>query len=567
MTTPHPHPRYCLSPLGDAAILLESTTQHPDQAAQEVARLSETLRANPLPGVTDVVCAYQALAVHYAPLRVLEAAGGEGGRPAAIVAQWVNSNAAKPPSLVATPRQVSIPVCYAEEFAPDLAAVAQHAGVSPHEVIARHTQATYPVRAIGFSPGFPYLAGLCPSLHTPRRTTPRTRVPAGSVAIGGAQTGVYPQDSPGGWNLIGRTPLRLFSPAAEPPSLLAVGDVVRFEPIDRARFDELASARESAPLVVEAEGEPTLKVLRPGLQTTVQDLGRSGCQALGVTPGGAMDPVALRLANLLVGNPESAAAIECVLTGPKLRALRETVVAVVGAQADGVPLGRPIPLRTGDVLDLGRLTSGARAYLAIRGGVAAPVVLGGRGTDLRGGFGGSGGRAIGEGDVIHALPATAQPPQAGRWFASAADLAPNSPEGRIRLLRGPQAHWFAPQAWKGLLTRPFTLSPHSDRMGLRLTGPELACKRRQEMTSQPVALGAVQVPPDGQPIVLAADRQTIGGYPVMAVVATVDLPSLAQLRPGEAVRFTEIGPEEAEALLQESEHQFERLRLGIAQHA
>jgi hypothetical protein len=228
-----------------------------------------------------------------------------------------------------------IPVCYGGDRGPDLEEVCLTHGLSRPTLVALHTEPEYLVQAIGFLPGFGYLAGLDPRLVTPRRGTPRLRVPAGSVGIGGPQTGVYPFASPGGWNILGMSPARLFDGARVRPSLLEVGDRVRFVEITPDELLEPRGGEAQPPRQSADVSGRSLTVVKPGLFTTIQDLGRPGYRAAGVPLSGAADAVSLRLANLLVGNREDAAAIEVTLLGPDIRFEAAAVVAVTGGSFPG----------------------------------------------------------------------------------------------------------------------------------------------------------------------------------------------------------------------------------------
>jgi len=231
---------FVVEPLGETALLLCFGTRIDAALNARVHEVATTLAAAHLPGIVDIVPAYAALALHYEPLQWAQ---GNGGLPWHHVAAAVRAVLRMPPeNLATTSALVEIPVCYGGEFGPDLDALARHANLDADEVIARHSAAEYRVAMLGFAPGFPYLLGLDPTLHAPRRANPRTRVPAGSVAIGGAQTGIYPTELPGGWQLIGRTPSMLFDAQRMPPSLLAPGDRVRFRAIDAREFAEFAQS-------------------------------------------------------------------------------------------------------------------------------------------------------------------------------------------------------------------------------------------------------------------------------------------------------------------------------------
>jgi KipI family sensor histidine kinase inhibitor len=221
-----------IEPLGETALLLRFGPGLDPAVNTRVHRAKSALRAAHLPGLYDIVPSYATLALYYEPVAWLD---GNGSQPWRNVEAAVRAVLATPPAAgTVVPRVVEVPVCYGGDFGPDLDALASHTGLAASDVIARHTAATYTVAMLGFAPGFPYLFGLDPALEMPRRASPRTRVPAGSVAIGGAQTGIYPSELPGGWQLIGRTPLALFDARRVPPSLLMPGDRVRFVAIDAA---------------------------------------------------------------------------------------------------------------------------------------------------------------------------------------------------------------------------------------------------------------------------------------------------------------------------------------------
>lgn len=309
-------------------------------------------------------------------------------------------------------------------------------------------------------------------------------------------------------------------------------------------------------------------VLRPGPHTTVQDLGRHGWQRDGVPVGGAMDDVAARIANWLVGNAADAALLEATLAGPAIEITADTIVAVTGADMDARVGGRLLPpwfaqpVRAGETLELGAARTGCRAYLAFAGGIDVPSVLGSRSTYARARLGGLEGRALARGDVLQLkrAPATApaQAASGGRRGVKVDRLRRRA--GVVRVMPGPQLAQLTPFAREAFLGDAYVLTPDSDRMGLRFAGTRLGLRAPVEVLSAGVATGTVQLPPGGEPIVLMADRQTTGGYPRLGEVATVDLPQLAQLRPGDAIRFAEIAPREAELLYLSRERELDRLR-------
>jgi antagonist of KipI len=270
-----------------------------------------------------------------------------------------------------------------------------------------------------------------------------------------------------------------------------------------------------------------------------------------------MDVFALRVANLLVGNAEAAAALEITLVGPEIEFERETVVALGGADFDVLPTWQPVLVKAGERLRLARARRLCRGYLAVAGGIDVPLVLGSRSTCLRAGFGGHRGRVLRDGDTLPLPPGLRRP--VGRWWLDGRVLPAYSNEPEVRVLGGAQAGEFATP----LTATTFTVTPRSDRMGIRLDGPALRREVRKELPSAAVVPGTIQVPPDGHPIVLMADAQTIGGYPQIAHVIGADLPLMAQLRPGDRVRFREVGLDEAHAALRDVERDLATLRAGL----
>ena len=328
----------------------------------------------------------------------------------------------------------------------------------------------------------------------------------------------------------------------------------------------------------------TIRVIRPGLLTTVQDTGRYGYQKYGVIASGAMDPFAHRIANLLVGNEETAATLEMTLKGPTLEFQQDALISICGGDlsptVDGVPMPmwKPVLLRKGSILDFGRCRSGIRAYLAIAGGWNVPRVMESRSTYLRAGIGGYQGRGLQAGDELAAgepgwlgtriakrllVQANATAFAAAEWGV-AQELVPSySANPTLRAMRGNQSDWFTAESVRAFFSEPFRVTPQADRMGYRLDGSLLELTEQKELLSEAVAFGTVQVPAEGKPIVLLADRQTTGGYPKIAQIATIDLPLIAQSKPGDAIRFTEISREEAEWLLLEREQEIRQLKTGI----
>jgi antagonist of KipI len=320
----------------------------------------------------------------------------------------------------------------------------------------------------------------------------------------------------------------------------------------------------------------SVTIERAGFGTTVQDLGRTGFRASGVSLGGALDPHGLRVANLLVGNEPGAAALELTLGRVHLRFEDDRLIAWCGGRFEvavaGTPVapGRAALVRAGEEMSI--TAEHGRAWLAFSGGVDVPLVLRSRSTDLRSGFGGADGRALRDGDrlnlgVLSARSVALIKKLEGARFGSI--LAPNewSNTSRLhpflRMISGADRDRFPETTLETLVLSSFSIMPDSDRMGVRLDGPELVRSRDEDLLSEAVAPGTIQVPPSGQPIILLGDCQTIGGYPKIAHVITLDLAAAAQLQAGDTVRFVEISLDDAQRLLRERERDFAMFRTGL----
>ena len=317
-----------------------------------------------------------------------------------------------------------------------------------------------------------------------------------------------------------------------------------------------------------------LKILKGGMLTSVQDLGRYGFQKYGVIASGAMDPFAHRIANLLIGNPENAATLEISLTGPTIEFESDAAIALCGGdlspQIDGKScrMWSILAVKKGSVLSFGAPKKGCRTYLAAAGGIDIPDVMHSKSTYLRAAIGGFQGRALKAGDRV---PLNAVDPKRAAALVKAANSGQewqipairyfNEPV--VRIMKGRQFGLFDAKSQAQLFDGLFTVGTHSDRMGYRLEGTPLALSEAAELISEPVAFGSIQVPPDGNPIVLMADRQTTGGYPKIGQVASIDLPLISQLNPGDKIRFKEISLEEAQKRMLAQEQHIRQLKIGI----
>jgi antagonist of KipI len=320
----------------------------------------------------------------------------------------------------------------------------------------------------------------------------------------------------------------------------------------------------------------TIRVLRPGLLMTVQDLGRRGHQHVGLCPGGAMDPISLMLANALVGNEPGAAALEITVLGPDLEFKRETLIALVGAEFEAdIPLNRPVLVARTSHISISRAARGARGYLAVAGGIAVPEVLGSRSTYLPGAFGGLEGRVLKRGDV---LPLAENAEQLSReryeqlknkrgtsvrWSVQPFTVPDREPIV-LHAIDGEHFADFDANMQRVFYDTVWRVTPDSNRMGYRLAGPPLARAKTDEILSGPTTLGSVQVPANGVPIALMADHQTTGGYPRIAEIASADVPRLAQIAPGGTVHFARCALDMAAELRNDVRNRLQGVLRGIA---
>ncbi len=500
----------------DGVILVEYPGRSGDEANLAAVSLARELREAREVGFLDAVAGARTLLVVFDPDRLTL------GRLVPLVERLTGDG----PKVEESSRVLRIPVVYDGE---DLAELAAARGMTETELARRHAAGRYRVAFVGFAPGFAYLSGLPSELAAARLSTPRPRVPAGSVAIGGPWTGIYPAASPGGWRLIGRSSVRLFDALADPPALLAPGDRVEFESVGAGRLP----APEPSQRPPEPEGTVFARVLTPGLSTTVQGAPRYGLGSSGVPPGGAMDSRALARANALVGNPPGAPALEATLAGPDLEILRATLFAVAGGEAavecrgEGVERHEAFRASAGDRVRIGRVTRGARVYLAVPGGVA-----------------GDSGRKLSGGDLLTTRtgPDPSPGPTPGRPEPDA-----GGDTVLLRVLPGPEAADFAPAEFERFLASPWRVTPESDRRGLRLSGAPLVHAAAPEIEPSGTVPGSIQVPGSGLPIVLGPDGPVTGGYPRIATVVSADLRRLGQVRPGAVLRFQRISLAQAHA--------------------
>ncbi len=563
-----------IRPLGDRTVIAELGSLRPDGGFQPspvnlttsemTVGLAEVVHRAVGAKALDVVPSYRSLLIEYDPDQVAFS------EVEALIRQEVAGLRATRDEVQ---RTVTIPVVYGGEFGPDLEDVATHAGLTPDAVVVAHSGGdAYRVAFLGFSPGYAYLLGLPPGLATPRLASPRPRVPPGSVAIGGEQTAIYPQATPGGWRLIGRTAVPLFDVDRSPAALLRPGDRIRFRPIELAEYEEIARRVRSGAYRAEIEGavdetdagfphgearsaarsRVAIEVVSPGLLTTVQDAGRPGLGAQGISPAGALDRAAYRAANRLLGNHPDATVLEMSVTGPTLRPDRAVEVALTGADLGATVDGRsaphwePFTIAAGSTLTFlpdRAARNGVRGYLAVAGGIDVPSVIGCRSTDLTAGFGGLAGRALVAGDRLPVGNAATS--RRSRGIVVGPRPRGAGSEVALRVVVGPHDDLLVTGDLVRLMAGPYAVTSQSSHMGVRLSGPALRVADAGTLVSEAIATGTVQVPADGQPIILLSGRGTVGGYAKVACVIDADLDLLAQLRPGTTVRFEPVALDDA----------------------
>lgn len=519
----------------------------PDLA--EVMTWHAALTAQPLAGQTSAIAAARTVLLEFATPR-------DAQRAVETLAGFSPAAAGQ-----TTPREVTIDVIYDGE---DLASTAEHLSISTEELINRHTSQAWMAAFGGFAPGFTYCVPADASTsegaenfewNVPRRANPRTAVPAGAVGLAGEFSAVYPRQSPGGWQLLGHTKTPMWNPSAEHPALLNPGDIVRYRAV-RAEASGAASSNAGSGKAASQRnrtqaailGRPVATLTDAGLLSLVQDRGRPGHGDIGVTRSGALDRASARAANAAVGNRSSAAVIENI-GGLRITANVDTVLAVTGAEATvevstrsgqqaTKTLAQPIGLLAGEELAVRPTGTGARSYVAIRGGLATDTVLDSAASDVLSGMGPA---PLADGDLL----------KAGRATRTAVDPtilnpADSTNAATLRCVLGPRDDWFAEQTVQDFLSTTWEVSGQSNRIGLRMTGPEgaeLTREREEELASEGMLPGSIQVPPNGLPVLFLADHPVTGGYPVIATVIPEDMDAAGQLPPGSTVTFRAVDPD------------------------
>lgn len=564
-------------PLNESSLLLQWKQQPGPALLRHMLQLHQTLQQHPFPGYSEAVTAYNSMAVFFEPTRVQRQSHPDVH--AAVAAYLLQLLQQLPAFEMPEGKTITIPVCYDADFGPDLMRLTEATHTDAAILVQLHGSRVYDVYAIGFMPGFPYLGFLPEKLQVPRRARPRTRVAAGSVAVAGTQTGIYPFDAPGGWHVIGNTPLQLFNPERDPPFLLQPGDRVQFQPISKTTWQQLAAAQQPAsPVKIKNSvpgSPPILQVEQGGFGATLHDGGRTGYRNRGLPPCGPAAPYYAKLANLLVGNVAQATVLELPQAPYRFRILQGSVFACTGGglqpTLDGkaIALNRPFWAGAGSLLELRQPIPGFRLYLAASGGWAAEVFLGSTATDLRLQRGGLQGRTLQKGDLLHrhqkltsAQQHLAQLLQSGTQL-SFTGLNVNPGQTRIQVLPGPEWNSLSAEIQHLLQTASFRMLPESNRTGWRISGPLPAHVPGQHMYSAPVTTGTVQYTPSGELLVLGPDGPTMGGYPRVLQLTVLGLNNMAQLRPGMAFTWVLTDFAHAEQLYLEQEAQLQRMAHSI----
>lgn len=568
-----PHLRFL--PAGGDALLVE--TRSLDQALA----LLDQVQASLPQGVIELVPAARTVLLRFDPFLTT---------PAQLQAKIETLDLT--PAAPRAGQEIEIPVYYDGE---DLGDVAQMLGLSVKALIAKHEAALFKVAFTGFAPGFAYLSCSDPALHVPRRASPRLRIPAGAVALAGEFGGVYPSDSPGGWQILGRTPVAMWDLTRSRPALLAPGDRVRFrdiakgaqvpgtqvpgtlrlatqpisdaapatrcpvtQPAAAAASVTVATVMQPASVTLAAVAQPASDVASDDAQLAphgpicitradrpvlAQDLGRAGQAAQGVSRAGAMDRGSLIALNRILGNPRGTPALEIAFGGFALRSTQALTLAITGAEcpvfietADGrktpAPHGAAFALNPGESLRLGTPKAGIYSYLGLRGGFAFDRVLGSASRDTLAKLGTA---PLETGATL--CPAY-HPAQAVTQAATLADLPSCRDVVQLDVILGPRDDWFTAQGLTTLVSQDWLVSAESSRVGKRLAGAQpLERLITTELPSEATVAGSIQVPHSGQPVLFLADHPLTGGYPVIGVIAPHHLDLASQIPPGAKIRF------------------------------
>ena len=546
--------------IGDHSVQIDFSKSN--EPLKDIHALSKVLFANKPAWATEIVPGLDSLVIQLQqttddPKTIRE--------QALVDLQKIGAQFAKQKSRKTSPNKIHrIQVCYHPDLGLDLPAIAKACKLSIEELIHLHKESLYTADILGFMPGFAYFSGLNPQLRLPRLTSPRPAVPKGSVAIAELQTAIYPRVTPGGWNIIGRSPNKLFDINQNPPGLFMAGDQMQIEEISLDEFHQLDKTNASKEMIrpLDKNKSASIEVLQAGTFSTIQDEPRSGLSHWAVGPGGACDIASLHLANALVGNPPETAAIEMTSTGPSLLFYEATCVAWVGAHCEGIvnnqriPGNRPVWIPKGATLKFSPLNPGLRSLLAIGGGLDLPETLGRFGSHISADIGP---KRLEKGDqfilakpkaplkssFLKSLYKEDDLPTYPKWQIRSPFL-PNNSITQIHCLAGPHLSFLSAKERELFWSTVWTVSNQSNRMGVRLQSDFKIKRDLPNIPSQAITFGTVQFPPSHEPIIMLAEHQTTGGYPRLAEVIRSDLMKLAQVKPGCKLQLQLIDLEEAD---------------------
>lgn len=503
------------------------------QNLDETLSLHSSLRLNPIEGIDEIIPAACTLMIRFDPLRLSKSA-------------LINDLAARDISqkIQRSDTLIELPVHYNGD---DLQEVADHLNISVSDVIQRHINSDYIVAFTGFAPGFAYLTGGDPVFNVPRKQVPRTRIPAGAVGLAGTFSGIYPQASPGGWQIIGVTDLAMFNIERDPPALLQPGFRVKFVDADKTTIKAAPIKQNTNTQISNTTQnlQPIFRVISVAMPVTYQDLGRTNQASQGISPSGALDRHSFKTANRIVGNDDNMPALEITLGGLKLEALENTVIALSGAPCNvsvenskNIISDRlqnsPISIQKGDIIKIAAPSSGVRSYLAMQGGFAPTPILGSVSRDTLANLGPN---PLNAGDILNTTichkmritqlnePLVLPLPKAGETIT-------------LNVHMGPRTDWFTKEGIDTFLNQIWEVTPQSNRIGARLNGQN-AIERLQknELPSEATACGAIQVPASGQPVLFLADHPLTGGYPVIATITDEHIDLAGQIPVGAFIRF------------------------------
>lgn len=567
---------FSFTPINESSILISFGDVIAEEVHTHVMQAKLFIETNPFPGFIETVPAYTSLAVYYNPVEVVKT----NNTISATVIQTLSSllNIVATDQHATTNSVIELPVCYDPDFVPDLIAIAEQLNLSTEELVSIHAGKTYKVYMLGFTPGFPYMGKIDERIFTQRKTQPRLKVEPGSVAIAGNQTGIYPFATPGGWNIIGRTPLQLFDRHRSNPFLLKAGDEVKFKPItkdefENYKFSEAAGGRASINIITQPTNgkKQIIHIEQCGFLTTIQDTGRTKYQQFGVSKNGAMDMYAAQLANTLLDNDPTAAVLEITQSPHRFRFLQDALIAFTGGglqpqlQQTSLPLFQPLFIPAGAIVECKQPLPGFRLYMAVAGGFEAEHFLGSSCTDLLMKAGGHEGRPLRKDDVLpQRKELSGLQKRLLTVLKAGASIEinhdhPTNYGSTIRVVQGIEWNYLDETSTQLFTQSTFTVAAQSSRMGYRLKETVLKTNRSCEIVSSAVTQGTIQLTPSGEMIVLMADAQTVGGYPRITQVCAADLSLLAQKKPGDTIQFQIVSLQEAEELYMQQANELSRI--------